>query len=210
MPQGADSDAPPVAAINKIGQFRRLTDKLIEETRYLDTGVDLTDAGHKVTGETLYAGRFHDRHIVADGTGHPFRVYACRVRAVNSLGVESGPSPFFLTLPAAVENVFSKEEGDKCHLKWSPRPEKKLKGYLVHRMNNRYDKTFPRLTRTPIEKSTFTDTKAGAGKPNIRRYFIVAVDALGQEGLPSSPVWSYREWHKYYTPFGAGLGTWHQ
>jgi hypothetical protein len=36
------------------------------------------------------------------------------------------------------------------------------------------------------------------------------VDALGQEGLPSSPAWSNREWHSFYKPFGAGLGTWHQ
>jgi hypothetical protein len=29
----------------------------------------------------------------------------------------------------------------------------------------------------------------------------------GQEGLISSPVWSYREWRKYYVPF---VGEWHQ
>jgi hypothetical protein len=207
---GAQSKNPPIAGINKIGQFQRLTTKPVAKTRYLDKAVDLTDAGHKVQGKPLYSGRFRDRYIVADGAGHPFRVYAYRVRAVNKLGVVSGPSPFFLTVPGAVEGLFSKEDGTRVHLKWSARPEKKLTGYLVYRMNNRYDKTFPRLTGRPIDATSFTDDKAGAGKPNIRRYFVVAVDALGQEGIPSSPVWSYREWHKYYTPFGAGIGTWHQ
>ncbi len=34
-----------------------------------------------------------------------------------------------------------------------------------------------------------------------------AVDALGQEGLPSSPVWHNREWKRFYEPF---TGQWHQ
>jgi len=77
-------------------------------------------------------------------------------------------------------------------------------------MNNRHDGRFPRLTPAPIAGTTFTDEKAGSGKSNSHRYFIVAADALGQEGVPSSPVWSYREWVRYYKLFGAGLGTWHQ
>ncbi len=37
--------------------------------------------------------------------------------------------------------------------------------------------------------------------------YIVAVDAIGQEGFPSSPVWFQREWRAYYEPF---VGAWHQ
>jgi hypothetical protein len=33
------------------------------------------------------------------------------------------------------------------------------------------------------------------------------VDALGQEGSPSSPVWFEREWKSFYAPF---TGAWHQ
>ena len=36
---------------------------------------------------------------------------------------------------------------------------------------------------------------------------VVAVDALGQEGFPSAPVWFEREWKRYYEPF---VGEWHQ
>lgn len=49
--------------------------------------------------------------------------------------------------------------------------------------------------------SQFTDD------PHTWTYDIVAVDGLGQEGFPSSPVWFQREWKVYYEPF---VGQWHQ
>ena len=61
-----------------------------------------------------------------------------------------------------------------------------------------------RLTPEPIAATEFVDVKAGEG---TRRYETVAVDALGQEGEPSRPVWSRREWRKYYVPY---VGEWHQ
>ncbi len=39
------------------------------------------------------------------------------------------------------------------------------------------------------------------------RYHVVGVDALGQEELPSAPVWFAREWKWFYQPF---VGDWHQ
>ena len=60
------------------------------------------------------------------------------------------------------------------------------------------------LSQKPVPGTTFTDTKA---KRPTHRYYVTAVDALGQEGLVSSPTWSYREWRRYYTPF---VGEWHQ
>jgi hypothetical protein len=61
-----------------------------------------------------------------------------------------------------------------------------------------------RLTADPVNKPAYTD--AGAGK-GTRRYYIVAVDTLGQEGYPSAPTWHYREYRRYYEPF---VGKWHQ
>ena len=72
-------------------------------------------------------------------------------------------------------------------------------------MDGRFNKEpIPRLTRDPLEETAFTDPEAG--KPT-RRYYVVAVDALGQEGFPSSPVWFNREWRQYYEPF---TSEWHQ
>jgi len=72
-------------------------------------------------------------------------------------------------------------------------------------MDGRYDKdAIPRLTPEPITDVTWKDETAGK---NARRYYVVAVDALGQEGFPSAPAWFEREWKQYYQPF---TGDWHQ
>jgi len=72
-------------------------------------------------------------------------------------------------------------------------------------MDGRFDKEpVTRLTPDPIAGPTFSDKDAGK---KSRRYYVTAVDALGQEGAPSSPVWFSREWKTYYDPF---VGEWHQ
>jgi hypothetical protein len=143
----------------------------------------------------------------ADPQGKPYgrRVRAFRVRAVNRLGVESGPSAAALTVPSSPQGVFSKEEGSTCHVKWTMNPEKGIQGYRVYRMDGRFDKEpVTRLTPEPVRGMTFSDPEAGK---KSRRYYVVAVDAVGQEGAPSSPVWFAREWKSFYDPF---VGEWHQ
>lgn len=61
-----------------------------------------------------------------------------------------------------------------------------------------------RYAEAPPTATQFLDETAGEG---TRRYEIVAVDTLGQEGEPSRPVWSRREWGKFYVPY---VGAWHQ
>ena len=101
--------------------------------------------------------------------------------------------------------MFSHEKGQACDLKWARNPELGLRGYRVYRLDGRYDaQPVSRLTPEPATVLAFTD--AGAGK-TARRYHVVAVDALGQEGLPSAPVWFEREWKEFYGPFA---GEWHQ
>ena len=92
-----------------------------------------------------------------------------------------------------------------CELKWAQNPEKGLRGYRVYRLDGRFDAPpIARLTLEPIAARAFTDP--GAGKTG-RRYHVLAVDTLGQEGLPSAPVWFEREWKRFYEPF---VGEWHQ
>jgi hypothetical protein len=110
-----------------------------------------------------------------------------------------------LTIPAAPQFVFSREQGTTCNLKWRAEPAERIAGYRVYRMDGRYDKEpVSRLTDKPIATTTFDDPEAGK---TARRYYVVAVDALGQEGFPSSPVWFQREWRSFYVPF---VGEWHQ
>ena len=142
-----------------------------------------------------------------DERGRPYRwaVFAYRVRAINALGVEGGASPYALTLPAAPQHLFAHERGDACDLRWAESHASGLKGYRVYRLDGRFnDQPVSRLTAEPIAGASFSDDGAGRSP---RRYHVVAVDALGQEGLPSAPAWYAREWRRFYEPF---VGEWHQ
>ena len=87
-------------------------------------------------------------------------------------------------------------------------PEQGIQGYRVYWMKGPRPEgpgqATNRLTADPIKGTTFTDPKAGN---EVRRYWVVAVDALGQEGIPSSPAWHYRTQRAFYAPF---VGEWHQ
>ncbi len=192
-----------VGAITKVGPFQRLTSVPVKESTFTDTTVDLSRP-EPLVGAPLYERKFNAEQFDAAGKAYRFAVFAYRVRAVTP-GGESGASAAEFTLPSSPQWLFSKEEGTTCQLKWAASAEKSLRGYRVYRMNGRYDKDpIPRLTPEPIGATTFSDPEAGK---NARRYYVVAVDALGQEGFPSSPVWFEREWKQYYKPF---TGEWHQ
>jgi hypothetical protein len=181
---------PVVGSLRRIGPFRRINDKLLPMPRF-QHHVDLGKP-ELIEGEPVWQRRLAADQL--DSSGKPYRwaVFAYRFRAVNLLGVESGPSPYFLTLPSAPQFLLARERGTSCDLKWVRNPEKGLRGYRVNRLNGRYDnQPISRLKPQPIPDLTYTDEKAGKA---ARRYHVVAVDALGQEGLPSAPVWFEREW----------------
>jgi hypothetical protein len=197
-------DEPSVGAIRRIGNFQRLNAQPLTEPAFVDTGIDLRTP-RAVDGEPLYERSFSDESL--DKTGKPYRfaVFAYRVRAVDKAGLLSGPSPAVFTIPSSPQSFFAKEEGTTCQLKWAANPEQGLRGYRVYRLNGRFNKEpIPRLTAEPIAETAFADPQAGSG---TRRYYIVAVDSLGQEGMPSAPVWFNREWQQFYEPFA---GPWHQ
>lgn len=195
---------PVVGAIRRIGAFQRLTKELLREPTYVDSAIDLNRPA-VIEGETVFDHPLHDEQF--DGMGREYRqgVFAYRIRSVDPAGQESGPSPALFTIPSSPQHVFAREDGTTCQLKWVVNLEKAIAGYRVYRMDGRYDKEpVSRLTPEPITDTTFRDEAAGKSS---RRYYIVAVDALGQEGFPSSPVWFQREWRDFYAPF---VGQWHQ
>jgi hypothetical protein len=212
--QRLKKDTPPLAepsvgAIRDVGAFRRLTRKLVTSTDYVDTDLDLARP-QPIEGDPLPRTSRRFRGDQLDPRGKPYRyaVHAYRIRAVNALGVESGPSPYLLTIPSAPQHLFAREEGDKCHLKWAVNPERGLKGYRVYWMKGPRPEgpgqATHRLTAEPVAETRFTDGHAGT---EPRRFWVVAVDALGQEGIPSSPAWHYRTQRSFYVPF---VGEWHQ
>lgn len=200
-------DEPSVGTLKAIGPFARLTKEPLAGTTWMDTAIDLTRP-HKVEEVPVFRHRFPADRLDPQGKPYRFAVFAYRVRAVNRLGVVGGPGPYALTIPSSPQWPFAKEDGEVCHLKWAANPEKNLRGYRIYRMeppriNGPGQKT-TRRTPEPLAKTSWTDPTAGKV---TRRYWIVAVDALGQEGFPSAPVWANRQYRKYYEPF---TGPWHQ
>ncbi|MEX0716719.1 MAG: kelch repeat-containing protein [Planctomycetaceae bacterium] len=195
-----------IGRITQVGEFHRLTDEPLREATFSDTTVDLEAGPKKEIEKTVFDSDPGRRAVDPEGKPYRYAVYAYRIRAVGPLGVESGPSPVFYSIPSAVEHVFSREEGDDAaQLRWEANPERGLRGYSVYRHDGRWNKDpIVRLTENPIAETRYIDRASGK---STRRYEIVAVDALGQEGLPSQPVWTRREWASYYVPY---VEDWHQ
>lgn len=197
-------DEPSVGAIRRIGPFATLTEKAIATAAFTDTSVDFNQP-QPIAGEPIYDREFHAEQL--DRGGKPYRraVFAYRIRTIDAAGKISGPSPAAFTIPSSPQQVFSREDGATCQLKWTANPERGIRGYRVYRMDGRWDSdAITRLTPDPITATEFADPAAGTSS---RRYYVIAVDTLGQEGFPSSPVWFQREWREFYLPF---IGEWHQ
>jgi fibronectin type 3 domain-containing protein len=169
---------PLPVEVRDITQLRKLNDQPLNGTSFSDT-IDLTQKGPE-SGDYRYA------------------VYAYVVRAVNRLGTESGPSPYALTLASAPMHVLNREQGQTAELKWDANPEKKIVGYHVYKLDGTWG--IVRITKEPVQATTFRH----AGGNNPTRYWIVPVDALGQEGEPSSPVWHHHGYPGFFQ------GEWHQ
>jgi hypothetical protein len=195
-----------VGRIRQVGPFRRLTDRPLPMPEFTDTTIELTAGQAEAIGEPLLERSLRPDQLDPEGKPYRHAVYAYRVRAVNRAGVEGGPSAAVFTIPSAVEQVFAREvDQGATRLRWKESPEEGVRGYHVYRHDGRFrDSPIVRLTPRPIRGTSFLDEAAGT---TIRRYEVVAVDALGQEGLPSQPVWSHREWQRFYEPYA---DEWHQ
>jgi hypothetical protein len=172
--------APVVVAVNDITDLRKLNDQPLTARRFVDSEIDLTKRG-------------------VSSDDYQFAVYAYILRVVNQLGVESGPSPYALTIPAAPQQVMLRERDGSAELRWRRSPEQGVVGYRIYKLGKSvWD--IVRLTDEPIRDTTFTHE---AGR-NTTRYWVVPVDRLGQEGEPSSPVWYNHAYRNFFS------GDWHQ
>ena len=198
-----------VGRIERIGRFRSVSTVPLAVPEFIDREARLDDASGEQAAldlaEPVFERPARADDLVADGKPYRFRVRAYRVVVVDSRGVESGPSPPRFTFPSAVRGVRARDAGERAtDLRWQQSREAALRGYLVWRHDGRWDKdTISLRTVEPLGALEFSDAEAGT---STRRYEVVAVDLLGQEGAPSSPVWSRREWARFYAPYA---GEWH-
>jgi hypothetical protein len=174
---------PQIVQVRDITDITKLNTKPIDDFQFGHTWVDSLDLlkdKTKASGDYKYA------------------VYAYIVRAVNELGVESGPSPYALTIPAEPLNVMCREEGEIADLRWDKDPDVLLEGWHVYKLDGTWK--IVRVTDKPI-KQTRLRHKVGKGQT---RFWVVGVDLIGQEGQPSSPAWFNHSFRGFYT------GEWHQ
>jgi hypothetical protein len=169
---------PMPVKITDITNIEKLNSTLLRTTNFTDN-LNLTQKG-------------------PESGDYRFAVQAYIVRAVNKLGVESGPSPYALTIPSEPVNFLCRERGDTAELKWDANPERGITGYRIYKLKGTWE-ILPVATE-PIRETMF----AHKGGRNATRYWVVAVDALGQEGQPSSPVWANHSYAGFYQ------GEWHQ
>ncbi|MCX7591405.1 MAG: hypothetical protein N2255_07220, partial [Kiritimatiellae bacterium] len=146
----------------------------------------------RLTDTPVRGSEFHDRRRLADVQGlfnHEVRAY--EVRAVNVAGIESGPSATVLNLTSEVLHVRAVEQPDGTTLiTWEASPERDVLGYRVYRMDAYRPSLAIRLNFVPCSETKFVD-RPETPRDERRKYYVVAVDALGQEGLPSHGCFSF-------------------
>jgi hypothetical protein len=170
-------DEPVVDAITDLTCLTKLNAQPIREAAFVDAKVDL-------------------KRKAPESADYRYAVYAYFVRAVNQLGVESGPSPYALTIPSEPKHLLLREKDGKAGLRWSAAAESSVTGYRVYRVSER---SVERVTADPVQETHFTYPSAERA-----RFIVVSVDALGQEGQPSSPAWCGKSYAGFYE------GEWHQ
>jgi fibronectin type 3 domain-containing protein len=168
---------PVVDAITDLTNLTKLNAQPVTETTFVDTRVGL-------------------KRKAPESADYGYAVYAYFVRAVNRLGVESGPSPYALTIPAEPKHVEVREKGGRAGLRWEAAAESSVVGYHIYRV---VDRKVERVTSKPVRDTHFT--YRGTERS---RFTVTSVDVLGQEGQPSSPAWCGQSYPGFYE------GEWHQ
>ncbi|HOX07300.1 MAG TPA: HEAT repeat domain-containing protein [Planctomycetota bacterium] len=150
----------------------------------------------KVNAEIVTGTTFTDRPAgeppaaagVSESTWAPFLVYI--VRAVNSLGQESGPSPATLSIPAPPGPVVAVPlEDGRVLVTAGAEGTAPVRGRQLYRMDSYKGDWLHRSAGSPAPATVFVDGQKWP-RGDRRCYFVIAVDELGQLGVPSSEAWA--------------------
>ncbi|MGQ9663064.1 MAG: HEAT repeat domain-containing protein [Kiritimatiellia bacterium] len=146
----------------------------------------------RLTATPVTETEFHDTRkleITQALFNHEVRAY--EIRAVNRAGIESGSSATVINLTSDVRRVRAEEQPDGTTLvTWEPSPEKEILGYRIYRMDAYRPSLAIQLNPVPCRETRYVD-RPETPRGERRKYYVVAVDALGQEGIPSSGYFSF-------------------
>lgn len=157
-----------VEMVRNVTGITKLNSSLIPGTSYTDTSVDLSSAP-------------------PESADYPFAVYAYIIKAVNKFGIESGPSPYKITIPSAPTHVLMNTRTKT--LQWDAAPENNIVGYNIYmyaRTENGGLAPVNKLNTSPVSSPYVLPD---ASYSTTDRFWVVPVDSLGQEGIPSVPVY---------------------
>ncbi|MFW6108121.1 MAG: hypothetical protein ACOC70_02855, partial [bacterium] len=150
------------------GEFEKLNDAPIEEPEF------------EVESAAVGPG--------TDATWPELRAYV--VRAVNVLGLESGPSPVTLSIPAAPGPAMAVTEPEGSRLViCGPSPSGPPAGHHLYRLDCYRGDAAYRNRAAPHAGSVFVDEETWPAGDR-QAYYVIGVDAAGQLGVPSSPAWA--------------------
>ena len=135
-----------------------------------------------------------------DNATYPYKVYSYRIKAVNKLGVESGWSPYWLTIPNPITGLQVSKDEDNFYLSWThPHNEDGIKGYRIYAVvgSRSVLEITDKLTEGLINQTSVTIPKTLniGGYP---RFYVTATDILDQEGIPSAGIWGNRIFSETY------------
>ncbi len=161
-----------------LADFRKLNSSPITGTSFLDTTVALNG-----------------------GSGYPYKVYAFYVTAVDSGGHESGRSPLWFTIPQAPVGLRVLNNASTYDISWLPPHDggQGITGYRVYVADT--DLGVHEVTTNAVTQTSYSAPKTGIDKYN--RFYVAAIDSLGQEGVPSGGVWGNYMYAGYYARYSS-------
>lgn len=150
------------------GKFEKLNKELVRETVFVDKPGDVVAR-------------------CSESTWMPLQVYI--VKAVNARGEESGASPAVLSIPAPPNDVLPvRMEDGRCLVTCAPESGLATRGRFLWREDSYKADWVFRSAAAPHPGLVFVDdTPRPAGDRSM--YFVVAVDEVGQLGVPSAEAW---------------------
>ena len=139
-------------------------------------------------------------NLINANSNYPFKVYAYRIKVINKFGVESGWSPYWLTIPEPPTGLKISQDESNFYLSWkSPHDGKGIKGYRVYMAYDHHH--IKEVTTDPVTEPHIVIPKSVDTSDKWQRFFITAVDNLGQEGIPSGGEWGERMYWYFYKQY---------